>query len=255
MINRDPAYWNGCRPSEKLSAGRDILTPRPDVPLVNWIQDCIPTYSQRGESCVGEGWANWLEIVLRHSLGHDAIPKGMQLDGYRVWWQAKQMFNGGRLAGGLLIPQGFEAMKALGWIPKNSMLVEIARDWVSQGEALLRTPLVVGHAIYAGWFSPSPENGCLDCVYKESARGGGHCTCRVGRFVQGETRFYADQNSWGQYYAWNGIYLIEEEMSADTSLDCPHTIYIPGGYSRLADLEGWKAGLINTPGDQQQIRF
>ena len=255
MINRDPAYWNGCLPSPRLGAGREILSERPDVPLNNWIHDCIPTYSQTTDDCVGHGWANWLEIILRHYIGHGAIPNGYQLDGYRIWWKAKQMFNNGCLAGGLLIPQGFEAIKALGWIPKDSMLVEIGRDWVSQGEALLETPLVVGHAIYAGWFSPSPVNGCLDNVYKESARGGGHCTCRVGRFIQNGMKFYADQNSWGQYYAWNGIYLIEEEMSADTSLDCPHTISIPGGFARLLDHEGWKAGLISTPGDQQQIRF
>jgi hypothetical protein len=126
---------------------------------------------------------------------------------------------------------------------------------VSQGEALLESPLVVAHMVYDGWFSPNPENGCLDQNFTTKGKGGGHCTCRVGRFIQDKVRFYADQNSWGQYYAWNGIYLIEEEMSADTSLDCPHTINIPGGFSRLRDLEGWKAGLISTPGDQQQIRF
>lgn len=254
MINRDPAYWNGCLPSRTMSL-RSGNPDRPDVPLKDWINECIPSYNQRGEDCVGEGWANWLEPILRYYVGHDAIPDGYQLDGYKVWWKAKQMFNGGCLAGGLLIPQGFEAMKALGWIPKDSMLVEIGRDWVSQGEALLDTPLVVGHMVYDGWFTPNPENGCLDHVFTTKGRGGGHCTCRVGRFIQNGVKFYADINSWGKYYGWNGIYLIEEEMSADTSLDCPHTIAIPGGFARLRDHEGWKAGLISTPGDQQQIRF
>jgi hypothetical protein len=254
MINRNAEYWNGCLPSMKMSL-RSGNPDRPDAPLKQYIGDCVPTYNQRGESCVGEGWANWLEIVLRHYLGHAVIPKGHQLDGYKVWWQAKQMFNGGCLAGGLLIPQGFEAMKALGWIPRDSMLVQIGRDWVSQGEALMETPLVVGHMIYDGWFNPNPVNGCLDNVYSAKGKGGGHLTCRVGRFIQKNMKFYADQNSWGQYYAWNGIYLIEEETSHDTMLDFPHTIAIPGGFARLRDLEGWKAGLISTPGDQQQIRF
>jgi hypothetical protein len=254
MLNQNPEFWNGCLRSNRLGV-RSVNPDRPDVPLRNWIEDCVPTYNQRSTDCVGNGWANTLEAIIRYYIGHSAIPEGYQLDGYKVWWKAKQMFDGGCLSGGLLIPQGFEAMKALSWIPKDSILVEVAHDWVSQGEALLEAPLVIGHSVYAGWFNPSKENGCLDHVYKPSSKSGGHCTCRIGRSIHNNRKFYVGLNSWGSDWGWNGAFLMDDDMSQDTSLDCPYTISIPGGFSRLIDHEGWKAGLITTPYDTQRIKF
>jgi hypothetical protein len=254
MINTDPAYWNGCtrgnRPPVRFGESN-----REDVPLRNWISRCVPSYNQRGDSCVGEGWANLLEAILREYVDPDAIPNGYQLDGYKIYWKAKQMFYNGCLAGGLLIPEGFEAMKELGWIPRDSILVTVPQDWISQGEALLIAPLVVGHIVHAGWFRPSRTSGCLDHDYPANSMGGGHCTCRVGRHIQTDHKFYSGLNSWGQYYAWNGVFMMDEAMDQLTALDSPHSLAIPGGFARLRDVEGWKAGLISTPGDQQTIGF
>jgi hypothetical protein len=201
------------------------------------------------------GWSNWLENMLREYVGMDAIPEGFQINGNAIWFQIKQMFYGGRLSGGAYVEEGFEALRALGWIPKDSMLVQVGIDWVSQGEALLKTPLVVAHMVYPGWFTPNKENGCLDHVYEATQKEGGHCTCRIGRVMQDGNKFFLGQNSWGNDWGWNGCFLMDEIMDLGTSLDSPYTIEVPGGFQRLRDLEGWKAGLISTPGTTQQIRM
>lgn len=248
MIKQDITYWNGCLPRLKMRPprfGADSETI--DTPLKHWISRCVPTYNQQGESCVGEGWSNFLEIVLREYVAPSAIPDNRQLNGYAVWWKAKQLYYKGVLSGGLQIPEGFEAMKALGWIPEDTLLVEVGDDWISQGVAMMETPLVVGHMVTQGWFNPDPKNGCLDHAPVSNRTSGGHCTCRVGRHLHNGIRFYSGLNSWGDEYANHGIFLMDEELDEYTTLDTPYTIAITGGFSRLREHLGWKAGLISTP--------
>ena len=249
MIDRNPSSWIGCLPRKSnaphltLQADSETF----DEPLKHWIRQCVPTYNQKGDSCVGEGWANYVEIIVRSYVAMDAIPRGMQLNGYAVWAEAKRLFYNNVLNGGLQLYEGFYALQSLGWIPEDTELVEVGEDWISQGKALMDAPLVVGHMVHQGWFDPNPENGCLDHAPLSAKEVGGHCTCRIGRHVQKDRRFYSALNSWGPDYANYGIFLMDEEMDENTILDTPYTIYIPGGFERLREHRGWEAGLIVTP--------
>ena len=243
-ISRRPLRGPYARP---LSAHIPAATVIPNQ-LNNWYGFILPTYSQKFDSCVGHGWANWLECVVRYYVGLDAIPKGMQLDGDRIWRYARKQWWGGSLIGGIYVDQGFQAMKALGWIPADSMLVEIGSDFETWNTALERTPLVQGHAVNDGWVTPSRVNGCLEHIQTHYTNKGGHCTLGVAAAEQDGRAYRALLNSWGPYWGFHGMGLMSDEFWLETSLDdVTYTAEIPNGLSRLARDGNWREALIKTP--------
>lgn len=216
--------------------------------LNDWYRDIVPTYSQNYDSCVGHGWANWMECVLRRHVRRNAIPSNRQINGDRIWMHARKRWWNGVMKGGIYIPQGFEAMKELGWLPDDSALVEVPVDFEAYNLALAETPLVQGHMVTSGWFDANHENGCLAHVYNRSMTTGGHCTLGIACALRDRTGYRALLNSWGDAWGWNGVGLMTDEFWLATALDdvC-YTAHIPGGWCRLEECHGWKDALISTP--------
>lgn len=257
-VQTDPSYWVGALASER-SAGTAAAAAtgrEPQGPTYQWFDDLVPTYNQSGPSCVGQGWSNWLECVLRRYVGHATIPKGMQLNAEALWFRGRQMFWKGNLSGGLYLKQGFDAMLDLGWLPPDTMYCEIGYGFSDSWEALLDAPLVTAHAVTEGWFQESPQNGCIMEDYRLARiPNAGHCTMRAACLQKAGRNFYAQLNSWGEERGWNGIFVMSEELDQMTSIAPPATAVLPGGFQKLRTWNGWKSALIATPYDGQGIRI
>lgn len=242
----DPKDWQGAIPESLMYlAGEPLSTIRADVgeepPLFCWFPWCLPTISQRGSSCVGHAWANWLELMLRRYNMHEFTPDH-QIDGYMIWQRGADMFRGGDGSKGLCLNEGFKAMLDLELVPPDSRLVKVANDWESVGSALLSTPLIQGHKVHDGWEDPDPESGCIDHGHKPDAWDGYHCTLRIGRLQQKGQRFYAGQNTWGDHWAWNGLFIMTEEEDKVTGMsDGPLTIQLGTNWQTW---EGWKKAVV-----------
>lgn len=227
MISDNPKNWCGAldRPGPIMAASDPAAS---DIREVTWFESCIPTYNQQGESCVGQSWANWIECVARKRLGHAVIPRGLQVDGEAIWKRGRAMFWGGKLDGGLYLDQGVLAAVDLGIFPAGARPVRVDCAASAQSAQLTRTPLVVGHAVHAGWFKPSPENGCIDHAPKPTGADGYHATLRVGILHQGGIWFYAGQNSWGADWGWRGYFLMAASEDFEGAMqDSPWTCQLP----------------------------
>ena len=241
----DPRKWQGALPV--LPGGEShalILASEPPypAPIFCWFPWCLPTYNQQGPSCVGQAWANWLELMLRRYAAKDPFRPGEQISGERIWKRAREMFYGGNMEDGIELPQGFAAMVDLGLVPPEAQLLAIDPDWESVGFALGSTPLVQGHHVHKGWDNPDPESGCIDHSSFPTAADGYHATLRIGRLVQENIRFYISMNSWGQTWGWHGLYLMTEAEDAEGRMeDGPYTANLPAGWTSW---EGWKKGVI-----------
>jgi hypothetical protein len=191
---------------------------------------------------VGQAWANWLELMLRRYVGSRIFVAPQQISGEMIWKKARQMFYKGDLTGGLELPEGFEAMKELGFIPDDSMLMNIKPDWNSVGFALLSTPIVQAHHIHSGWANPDPVNGCIDHSGHPTTSDGYHATLRVGQIKQEGTPFYVSQNSWGMDWGWKGLFCMTSTEDAEGLMpDALYTANMPSGWTSW---EGWKKGVI-----------
>ena len=228
MIDQNPRIWCGALDRDvPIDTAGDSRAA--DIREVTWFQWCLPTYSQLGDSCVGHSWANWTECMLRRKFGLNVIPSGMQLDGHAIWKRGREMFWGGKLTGGLYLDQGCLAAIDLGVLSASAKPVRVDRVVSAQSLQLRQTPLVVGHAVHAGWFNPSSENGCLDHAPRPDGQGY-HATLRVGVLLQNCSWYYAGQNSWGSDWGWRGYFLMTTaEDNEGTMQDSPWTCADPDG--------------------------
>lgn len=241
----NPANWQGALPDPFHGEASQVFetnSPFEDIPLYCWFRYCLPTFNQKGPSCVGQGWANWLELMIRRYISPQAFRLGEQISGEMIHAKGRDMFWNGDQDGGLLLPQGFEAMKALGLIPDGSKLFAIKPDWRSRAAVLAVTPLVQGHHVHAGWADPDPKSGCIDHAPVPTDADGYHCTLQIGQLVQEETKYNVSQNSWGPDWAWHGLFLMTEAEDKATRMpDGPYTIVLPDGWRSF---DGWRKGVV-----------
>lgn len=208
-------------PPKAMRAAAPAPAAGSDPGMFCWDDYCLPTYNQDGSSCVGQSWANWLELMVRRYIDHRAIPARFQISGEAIYKRACDLFFHGDYSGGLYLDQGFHAAKELGILPSDATLQVVRNDWISMGIALDATPVVTGHMIDAGWSNPDPDNGCLDHAPKNPNQIGGHATLRIGRLYYTNTRFYVHQNSWGADWGWHGLFLIDEIKDQKTIMSMP----------------------------------
>ena len=145
------------------------------------------------------------------------------------------MFWGGDLSSGLYLEQGFAALMDLGAVPPGTELQEVDYGWDSVGLALKDTPIVQAHDIDNAWFDADRENGQIRIGGPGQ---GGHCTLRVGRVLQGDDRFYALANSWGQEWGLYGFGILDA-IDDLKELQAPglYTAKLPDGWQTW---DGWK---------------
>lgn len=216
----------------------DLCGDPDDAPLAAWFNHCLPATNQNGPSCVGQAWANWLELMLRCYVGRGVLAPGEQIDGEAIWRRGRELFWGGTLDDGLYLSHGFHAMLDLGILPPGTELVQVAQDWRSIGRALLHTPLVQGHVVHEGWLHPDPRNGCLDHAPAPVGNGAGHATLCVGRLVKDGQRYRAGQNSWGTSWGWHGLFVLTDEEDAEGRMnDGPYTAVLPDDWTSYP---GWR---------------
>jgi hypothetical protein len=204
---------------------------------VSWFAECSPTYNQNGPSCVGQGWANWCELMVRRYIDPKAFKGGWQIEGEAIWRKARQMYYGGNMDGGLALNEGFLAAKELGIFPESAQSVRVANDWNTIRQALKLTPLVQGHHVHYGWDQPSTGNGCIDHAPIPTDSDGYHCTLRVAALMQGITQFYSLLNSWGPSWGWKGIGVMT--AAEDQEGIMRGGLLTANGFS-MSEFTGWK---------------
>lgn len=222
------------------------------APLFTWYRYCLPSLNQKGSSCVGQAWANWLECMVRRyvpaprqkSLVGEFLgtyTSRWQIDGDKLWAQARKFFYGGDMSDGLTLEQGARAMQRLGWIPPYADLVEVNPDWESIGISLANTPLVQSHQIHQGWFEADPHNGCINHFPAPKKTDGYHATLMIGRAIQDDMQFRVGMNSWGPEWGYKGYFIMTEEEDHEGAMGCPNTFSI--SQAKFASWEGWALGL------------
>jgi hypothetical protein len=241
MINTNPSFWCGVVPEPVLPGideGGIIRAKWPCLKYVDWFPYMRPSINQKGESCVGWGVSHWFTGMQIRYGDAEPFDAGWFLDGDIPWSRGRDMFWNGDKTGGLYLPQGFRAMADLGIVPNDSQILRVAPDWDSVGLALEEAPILQGHAIHQGWFSPDPVSGCINHIPTATGANGYHCTMRVARIVQEINRFFAFQNSWGDTWANHGYGLMSEAEDRE-GLMAPglYTLRMPEGW--LKD-ETWK---------------
>lgn len=212
------------------------------APATNWFEWLAPTTNQRGESCVGQAWANWMECMLRRYVGKAALAPGEQLDGWAIWKKGREMFWNGSLDGGLYLAQGFAAAVELGILPCAARLARVSPHAADLAAALADTPLVQGHLVHEGWYRPLPLNGCLDHAPAPTDAAGGHATLLAGVLRQRGGLYWPFLNSWGADWGWNGLGLMStEEWQEGWIGDGPVTAILPRGWETH---RGWREHIV-----------
>jgi hypothetical protein len=257
IFNEDPKFWTGCHPSERHP--RRTAVPRlsalptaTPTPLYCWYRYCLPALNQKGPSCVGQAWANWLECMVRRyvpvnrqkSLVGEFLgtyTSRWQIDGDRLWKQARKLFYSGDMTDGLALDEGAKALLRLGWIPGYADLVEVDPDWESIGVSLANTPLVQAHQVHQGWFEVDPHSGCINHLPNPQKTDGYHATLMIGRAMQREIQFRVSMNSWGFEWGNKGYFVMTDREDQDGAVGCPLTFSISP--SKFATWEGWALGL------------
>lgn len=216
-----------------------------EIAPLGWFDYAIPTINQHGPSCCGQAWANWFEMMLRKYVGTDCLAPGESIDGYAIWQEGCNIFNSGNMSGGLLLRQGFYAMRQMGILPPDAQLLSIDPTMEAINAQLKLTPLVQGHIVSEGWYDPNPENGCLDHTKLPKPGDGGHATCLMGQSVDDGIVFPISQNSWGTDYGWKGYFLMTADFWNACYLgDGPCTATMPKGWETWT---GWKKFVTRSP--------
>jgi hypothetical protein len=242
IINTDPAYWCGVIPQPAVPGVSEhgiIRAKEPCTVFVDWFSYVKPSINQKGESCVGWTSAHWFTAMQIRFGDKQPFEEGWYLDGQIVWERGRDMFWNGDKTGGLYLPQGFKSLADLGIVPNDSIILGVAPDWDSVGLALMETPIIQGHAIHKGWFSPLKTNGCIDHAPMASGANGYHCPLRVARLIQAFMRkFFALQNSWGEVWGFGGYGLMTNDEDKE-GLMSPglYTLRMPAGWTKD---ETWK---------------
>lgn len=184
----------------------------------DWTHYAIPTDNQHNlPACAGFATANWIECMIRKRIGHDAIPRGRQIDGESIWRKARQMFWAHEPvgAGGIYVEHGLKAAIVLGILPPDTQIVSSDMD-IGQLAATLRcAPVIQGTNVWSGWNHADRTNGQIP---DDAERGGGHATCIVGVLEQDGQHFVLFQNSWGGDWGLGGYGVLTRRQWSDALL-------------------------------------
>jgi len=213
----------------------------PVSPYSAWTKYAIPTYNQQFPSCVGHATANWLEMMLRKSVGRDVFKPGQQIDGDAIWRKGREMFwPKERLdAGGLLMDQGFRAAIELGILPPDSGVMTVHMD-IGMVSRMLRTePVLQGTAVHNGWNRANPQNGQIP--FELPNPHAGHATCIVGVLEQDGDVYVLFQNSWGKNWGHGGYGLLRADQWEQCLLGPVAICKLPDNWTKWT---GWKEYVI-----------
>ena len=216
--------------------------PVPVVSEYEWYPHAIPTYSQKFPSCVGHATANWLEMMLRRELGDSILGKGEQIDGDAIWKRGREMFHGGSLDGGLLMPQGFLAAIDLGILPPGATVVTLAPSVAAVAKRLSTSPVLQGTAVHEGWNEPDPSNGQIPLLLPNPFAG--HATCIVSVTKQGDNSFLPFQNSWGAGWGRFGYGMLRDDQWLQCLIDDPVSCDLG---RPLAAWDAWRKYVTRIP--------
>jgi hypothetical protein len=247
------ATWTGCRTGDlELSAApaaRAALAnnapPRGGRPqILPWTLDAIPTYNQKGPSCVTEGLSNATEAIIRRYVDPFAFSGGWQLDGYRPWrWANRKWWDGDRESG--LYPwQGMAALVHFRVWPPGTKLASFAPTLKNIRENLAQFPVGIGLMVDDGWrpSAVSRENGCLDHSIPRATHLGAHWIIILDAIEQNGIDFLVFLNSWGLDWGFRGLGLITYNRMMETRGTIrAYTFRLPDGWQ---DHTGWKDMLI-----------
>ena len=230
--------WKGMKAVAPRARGR--MEAGPFVPCVpfTWVQWINPCENQNGPSCAGHGIANEAEAMIRRFVNQAAFKTFEQIDGDAIHAEARRMFYGGDMDGGLYIPEAFAAALKMGIYPPGTMLCTVSRREALASPQFEKTPFIDGHDV-SGWMKHGlkDENGqVFEGSYPDGT--GGHCTLHVSRMVQDGQNFWQDENSWGPNFGWHGCFIMTESQDDITALeDNMYFIERPQGWETW---EGWK---------------
>ena len=180
---------------------------------------------------------------MRRFIGRKIFKEFEQLDGDAAHAEARRMFYGGDMDGGLYMPEAFAAALAMGIFAPGSMLMTIQRREAMYSPIFEKTPFIDGRDV-AGWMNhgTNQENGQIYEGPRTDAAAG-HATWDVSRTFQGNQNFWQDQNSWGPKFGYHGLFIMSEQYDEFTGLeDVKYYVVEPEGWETW---DGWKKWVIS----------
>lgn len=176
------------------------MTPKTLGPDVSYLDGVTAGDNQRDvPACVMFAWAKRAEIV-----------KGIHIpdaECVRAWEIASDRFNGGRRDQGLMLWQGHEVAKELGWVEPDETCVD-----VETLDTLAQQPIVAAYRVTPLWEQATLHQGLVNGEWSDTTLGY-HAVCIAGhgavdRF--GGSKFVMFVNSWSAGWGWKGLGVLSE---------------------------------------------
>jgi hypothetical protein len=234
--------WKGMKAATPRAPRRMEAAPFVPCTPFTWVPWAIPAESQNGPSCAGHEIANEEEVMRRRFAGLDSFKVWQQIDGDAVHAEARRMFYGGNMDGGLYLTEAFQAALEMGIYAPGTQLLTIPRRKAMYSPQFEKTPFLDGHDV-SGWVKHGlkGENGqVFEGAYPDGT--GGHATLHVSRMTQEGQNFWQDLNSWGPKFGWHGCFIMSESQDEITALeDVMYYIERPEGWEKW---DGWRKWVI-----------
>jgi hypothetical protein len=195
----DPSNCNGVLRGKRpflRSPSMPGLTDEQPESVTRW-RYSLPADSQGNYgACVGFGTANCFEDRIKEA-DPSFFKDGWQIDGLKLWRDARDDYHGGKYDGGLLLDEAFKAGLKRGLFPEGATLREIGANLREITDALRIGALILGFNVSQGWASGKvhPENGSIPEGYMIDFFAG-HCVAGKSAWPQAGLWMTGFQNSW-----------------------------------------------------------
>jgi hypothetical protein len=237
MTTFDPKKVCGVLPSPDGPAVLTLiggLTDAEPDPVTRY-RFCIPSDSQGNyPACAGYATVNAFENAIKE-VDPSAFADKWQLDGLKLWREAREDFYNGNMDGGLQLEEAFTAGLKRGLFPDNTFAEPVGATPMEVCYALQTGALIQGTNVHQGWARPHPESGCIPSGYIPNLFAG-HATCIVSAFTQGDKWFIGFQNSWLDWgrYGYGVMSWSQWQMCL---MQPPLLLLLPEGWQKH---DGWK---------------
>lgn len=195
---------------EMYPMGLSSMAPDPTtITIADHSSLCNPADPQEGPSCGGntvEGFAEWM---LRRDCPQDELfsrveaiigHRMWQVDGNRLWADARRAWYNGDMSGGLQMDE-IGRIPALTGIFGQHTVRDVAPNAADRHLALRDAPVAIGIALNDGWNSPDARTGYIKPSLPNPLSG--HAVIVVAAWHQRQNAFDSIQNwwrkSWGQF--------------------------------------------------------
>lgn len=229
------AMTGGVIPSRQLSFGPPPVCLPPDMKAEYRCDRAYygianPSTAQRGDSCGAKATENTGEAMLRMPEAMGGMPQVMlfkriekilghlrwQVDGERLYEDARKAWYGGKMDGGLTMEQIGLIPLLTGLFGDEVEIIDVQPNVDARREALEHGPFVMGVATSEAWGDPDPKSGYIRAESPNPRAG--HAICEMGMHSQGSL-FETHLGSWGRKWGRYGYGMMNSEYITYCQID------------------------------------